>query len=101
MLTEDWTQFNEQKVSNVPPVAGLFQFADKSRTTIFIGSSVNLRKELMTQLMPTDLCLRDAYFYKVSISPELYQGVKSAFAAFREMNNGRLPRCNKLDYTLR
>ena len=93
--------YTERMVSNVPPVAGLYRFADKSRKTIFIGSSVNLRKELLSQLMPTDICLRDAHYFNVSITPELFQGVRSAFALFREQNSDRLPRCNKIDYTQR
>ena len=101
MLNEDWLQYSEKRIANVPPVAGIYYFADKSRTTIFIGSTVNLRKELMTQLMPTDMCLRDAYFFRISLPPELFQGVKSAFSSFRELNGGRLPRCNKIDYTQR
>jgi len=84
------------KARHVPEKPGVYTLYDKNGVLIYIGKSIDLRKEF-TDYLDTDFsedpCKRETKYYKREFTPRQEEKMKELLEEYRKKHN-ELPKCN-------
>ncbi len=88
-----WISFTPLQVSSVPKEAGVYELADLSRSTIYIGRSADLNRRLQELLNTTDRCWRQAAHFRYELTSRAEQRQRELLEEYSQKHE-RYPPCN-------
>ena len=92
-MTGAWTSFTPLQVSGVPNEAGVYELADLSRATLYIGRSEDLNRRLQDLLNTTDRCWRQAAHFRYELTPQPERRQRELLEQYSQKHE-RYPPCN-------
>ena len=88
-----WISFTPLQVSRVPKEAGVYELANLSRSTIYIGRADDLNRRLQELLTTTDRCWRQAAHFRYEATPRAEQRQHELLEEYSQKHE-RYPPCN-------
>lgn len=88
-----WSSLTAVQVASVPNQAGVYELANFSRSTIYIGRSDDLNQRLQGALNSSDPCRRRATWFRYEVTSWSEQRERELLEEYLEQH-GRYPPCN-------
>ena len=92
-IVADWRSLTSVQLASVPKEEGVYELADSSRSTIYIGQSNDLNRRLQALLNTNDLFWRHAAYFRYELTSRSDQRKRELLEEFSH-KNGRYPSCN-------
>lgn len=95
-IAKVWSNFNWEKLDEVPDVYGVFELGDSAKNVIYIGEG-KTQDELKSYKRSKDACKIQARKFRYEQMPSKERAEQRERALLREFEriHKRLPRCNK------
>jgi len=88
-----WNSLTAVQVASVPKQQGVFELANFSRSTIYIGRSDDLHRRLQGAVNATDPCRRRATYFRYELTPWSEQRERELLEEYFHQHD-RYPPCN-------
>ncbi len=88
-----WNTLTAVQVASVPKQEGVYELANFSRSTIYIGRSDDLNRRLQGSLNTTDPCRRRATYFRYELTSQSEQRERELLEEYFQQHE-RYPPCN-------
>ena len=88
-----WSSLTPMQVSRVPKQEGVYELANLSRSTLYIGRSDDLNRRLQEFLNTTDPCWRQAAQFRYEVTSQSKQRQRELLEEYSRQHE-RYPPCN-------
>ena len=92
-IVSAWRSLTLVQVASVPKQEGVYELADSSRATIYIGQSKDLKSRLQTLLTTNDPFWRHAANFRYELTSRSEQRKRELLEEYSN-KHGRHPPCN-------